>query len=273
MSIDDFLKNALSEDIGRGDLFEICFDEDIKAGCKIVSKDSGVLAGVKYIKRLAKICDIEIKFFLKDGDRIESGVKIANAYGSYRELLKLERTMLNILQHASGIATNCSDVVSSIGDFDIKILDTRKTRPLLRELEKYASRIGGAHNHRMGLDDCLMLKDTHLKHIKDIKGFITEARKRIPFTSKIEMECESVDLAKIALESKVDILMCDNMSLEEIEECVKLRNDICKDVLVEVSGNIKKEDICSIAKIGVDAISMGSLIHQSRWLDISMKML
>ncbi len=154
----------------------------------------------------------------------------------------------------------------------MKLLDTRKTRPLLRVFEKYATRCGGAVNHRMGLDDSLMIKDTHLKTIKNLKEYIVKARKKIPFTSKIEVEAETFEIAKIAFEAGADIVMCDNMSPLHVEEVVVYRNEKYPHILLEASGNISLKTIESYAKTGVDAISSGSLIHQANWIDISMKM-
>jgi len=151
-------------------------------------------------------------------------------------------------------------------------LDTRKTRPLLREFEKYAVVCGGGTNHRMGLDDCLMLKDTHLKVIKNLKDFIQKARRKIPFTAKIEVECETFLKAKEAMEAGADIIMCDNMDVGEIKKVVELRNSHFPLTMIEASGNIRKENLEKYIWAGVDAVSSGSLIHQAKWLDISMKM-
>jgi nicotinate-nucleotide pyrophosphorylase (carboxylating) len=151
------------------------------------------------------------------------------------------------------------------------MLDTRKTRPLLREFEKYAVRCGGGLNHRMGLDDCLMLKDTHLKTIDDLDAFMVEVRSKIPFTSKVEIECESIEDVKRAFRAGADIVMCDNMSIEEIKEVVALRDSSYSHILLEASGNVTLDSVENIAKTGIDAISSGSTIHQANWIDLSMK--
>jgi nicotinate-nucleotide pyrophosphorylase (carboxylating) len=177
-----------------------------------------------------------------------------------------------MLLHASSIATLTRKYVKLIEPFGVKLLDTRKTRPLLRVFEKYATRTGGAVNHRMGLDDSLMIKDTHLKTIKDLKVYIVEARKKIPFTAKIEVEAETFETAQLAFESKCDIVMCDNMTPEQIKEIVAFRDTNYPHILLEASGNISLETIESYAASGVDAISSGSLIHQASWIDLSMKM-
>ncbi len=268
--IKKFVKQALQEDIGRGNLFFLV-GKNSKATAKIVAKDSGVLAGVIYAKALCKIEKIEYKFHKKDGDEVKYGDIIATIKGKSKKLLMCERTLLNLLQHASGIASNVNSYVKVMNNTKVKLLDTRKTRPLLRVFEKYAIRCGGGYNHRMGLDDCLMIKDTHLQTIGNLKEFIGDARKKLPYTTKIEVECESVEFAKEALVSGVDMLMCDNMNIDEIKEVVNYRDKTAPHVLLEASGNITKQNIKEYASSGVDAISSGSLIHQAVWLDFSMK--
>ena len=265
-----FVKLALQEDIGRGDLFYLVGSSK-KATAKIVCKDSGVLSGVTYAKALCKVEKLDYKFHKKDGDVLEYGETIATIKGKSKKLLMCERTILNLLQHASGIATNTNRYIKALDGADVKLLDTRKTRPGLRIFEKYAVRCGGGNNHRMGLDDCLMLKDTHQETIENLKEFIDGARNKLPYTTKIEIECSSVSAAQEAMDCKVDMIMCDNMSVEEIKEVVTCRDEKASHILLEASGNITDETIASYAKSGVDAISSGSLIHQAVWLDFSMK--
>jgi nicotinate-nucleotide pyrophosphorylase (carboxylating) len=176
-----------------------------------------------------------------------------------------------MLQHASGIATMANRYAKLTKDTDVVLLDTRKTRPGLRDFEKYASRVGGAINHRLGLDDCLMLKDTHLRTIDNLPAFIKKARKRISWVTKIEIECETFEDVRNAMSAGGDIIMCDNMSPELIKEVVEFRNSDYPHVLLEASGNISLETIEMYAQTGVDAISSGSIIHQATWLDFSMK--
>lgn len=273
-NIENFVKNTLCEDLGRGDLFERLIKDDFLTNAQIIAKDDGVFSGEVYVREICRIYDISCKFHTQDTQEFSSGQTLIELRGYYKLLLKLERTILNILQHSSGIATNTAGYVKMLDGIDITILDTRKTRPLLREFEKYSVRNGGAKNHRMGLDDTLMLKDTHLKHIKneDLADFISNARKHIPWTAKIEIESEDIEFAKVAMKSGVDIVMCDNMKPSEIVEVVKFRNEHYPYVLLEGSGKITKDTIREYAKTGVDAISVGSLIHQSVWLDMSMKM-
>ncbi len=268
----NFVKKALQEDVGRGDLFRLV-SKSRRVQAKIISKDEGILAGVDYVKALCKIEKIRYEFLKKDGDSIKKGDKIVILEGKSNKILMCERTILDLLQHASGIATNVNSYKQELKGAKVKLLDTRKTRPHLRIFEKYAVRCGGGSNHRMGLDDCLMLKDTHLKTIDDLKAFIDNARYKLPYTTKIEVECESIEDAKYAMECGSDMIMCDNMDIDNIKEVVIFRDKNYPHILIEASGNITKENILKYANTGVDAISSGSLIHQATWLDFSMKLL
>lgn len=268
----EFVKNALSEDLGRGDLFSnIATDKEVSA--KIIAKDSGILSGKKYALILLGLVNVDCKFYFDDGSAFKKGDILVKIYGAYLDILKIERTLLNILQHSSGIATNVSLYVKILqeNNLNIALLDTRKTRPNLRVFEKYSVLNGGGKNHRFGLDDSLMLKDTHLAHIYDLKAFIKMARAKIPWTSKIEVECDNLESSKIAMQSGADIVMCDNMEVELIKEVVDFRNSNFPSILLEASGNISKENLLSYAKSGVDAISVGSLIHHAVWVDLSLR--
>ena len=268
--IKKFVKKALEEDVGRGDLFSLVGKESF-ASANIICKDEGVFAGRSYVKTLCKMQKLDVKFYVKDGDSIHKGDIIALIEGKSKAILMVERTLLNMMQHASGIASNVATYQKIVKDFPIKLLDTRKTRPHLRIFEKYAIRCGGGSNHRMGLDDCLMIKDTHLKTIDNLEVFISEARQKLPFTCKIEVECEDIEFAKFAMQCGADVVMCDNMNPEDIATVVAYKTEYFPHVLLEASGNITKENIITYAKTGVDAISSGSLIHQATWLDFSMK--
>ncbi len=269
--IEEFVKATLAEDVGRGDLYALV-EPSVDAKADIIAKCDGVVAGVKYIDVLAELEGFEVVWGKKDGENFEKNDILAIVKGDSHTLLKIERTLLNMLLHASSIATLTRKYVEIIEPYGVKLLDTRKTRPMLRVFEKYATRTGGAVNHRMGLDDSLMIKDTHLKTIKDLKSYIIEARKQIPFTAKIEVEAESFKIAKEAFVCGSDIVMCDNMTPEQIGEIVAYRDANFPHILLEASGNISLETIESYAKTGVDAISSGSLIHQANWIDLSMKM-
>ncbi len=265
-----FLKDLVAEDIGRGDLFtRISDSKEIRA--YIIAKSDGVFAGREYVEVLAKMYDLAFIWEVRDGDSFQKGKKLLFVSGDSKTILSLERSILDMVLHASSIATLTAQYVEAIKETGVKLLDTRKTRPLLREFEKYAVRCGGGINHRMGLDDCLMLKDTHLQTIDDLDAFMKEVRQKIPFTSKVEIECENLEMVKRAMKAGADIVMCDNMSLEETREVVAFRNGKYPHILLEASGNVTLETIQEIAATGVDAISSGSIIHQANWIDLSMK--
>ncbi|WP_181646847.1 carboxylating nicotinate-nucleotide diphosphorylase [Helicobacter sp. 16-1353] len=303
----EFVENALREDLGRGDLFERVLGESAlgsglqngldlanfvrnganeiendsinglrnkKVTAKILAKEDGILSGRAYVEELFGLFSIESRFHLKDGAEFVKGAILCEIKGAYVDILKVERTALNILQHSSGIATNTAKYVNVLRENDLNttLLDTRKTRPLLRAFEKYSVLNGGGRNHRFGLDECLMLKDTHLRHIKDLAEFIKIARAKIPWSCKIEVECEDFKATKRAMESGCDIVMCDNMKPSEIAKVVEYRNNLSSGILIEASGNVSENNIVEIAKSGVDAISVGSLIHHAVWVDLSMRM-
>ena len=266
--ITDFLKNALNEDIGRGDLARRLINK--QANAYVRAKSEGVVAGIEYIKHFSELSQVKFDFYFEDGDFYKNGDTILEVYGDAKDLLSIERTMLNILQHASGIASNAYEFVK-LTEGKLKILDTRKTRPGLRVFEKYAAFCGGVTNHRLGLDECLMLKDTHLALFSSIKKAIEIARENIPFTTKIEIEAETVEMAIEAMEAGADIVMCDNMSFEDIKKVVVYRNQNYKGVFLEASGNVTLDNIKKYVKTGIDAISSGAIIHQATFKDFSMK--
>ena len=267
---EEFLKALIAEDVGRGDLFaRISTSKPIRA--YIIAKSDGVFAGHEYVATFAKMYDLSLEWHVQDGETFKKGEKLLFISGDSKMILSLERSILDMVLHASSIATLTAQYVDAIKDTGVKLLDTRKTRPLLRAFEKYAVRCGGGINHRMGLDDCLMLKDTHLKTIDDLDAFMKEVRQKIPFTSKVEIECESMEMVKKAMKAGADIVMCDNMSLEETKAVVAYRNENYPHILLEASGNVTLETIKKIATTGVDAISSGSVIHQANWIDLSMK--
>jgi len=266
-----FLKSVIAEDVGRGDLFSrISESKSVRA--YILAKSDGVFAGREYIETFAKMYDLSFEWKVEDADAFKKGETLLFVCGDSKIILSLERSILDIALHASSIATLTKAYADAIKDTGVKLLDTRKTRPLLREFEKYAVRCGGGINHRMGLDDSLMLKDTHLKTIDDLDAFMKEVRQKIPFTSKVEIECESLEMVKRAMKAGADIVMCDNMSVDQTKEVVAYRNEHYPHILLEASGNVTLDTIKEIATTGVDAISSGSIIHQANWIDLSMKM-
>lgn len=272
IKIEEFVKQVLLEDIGRGDLFASLSPK--KSFCaNIISKEDCILSGVVYVQALVQMRHLNAIYYKQDGDNIQQGDIIIQISGDASTILECERTILNLLQHSSGIATNTNKTVKLLEGSDIKLLDTRKTRPLLREFEKYSTKVGGAINHRLGLDDCLMLKDTHLKTITNLKEFVKQAKAQIPWTAKIEIECETLDMAQEAMSAGADIIMCDNMNIETIKKVIEYKSQNYPHILIEISGNIDKTNIDKYKSLGIDAISSGSLIHQAKWVDLSMRFL
>lgn len=268
--IKDFIKKALDEDLGRGDLYTL-FATDKEVQAYIIAKQEGVFSGEIYLKAMLEHFQLTLISSYSDGESFAKGAILCRIKGSHIHILQLERVLLNILAHSSGIATLTASYMALIQDTHVKLLDTRKTRPLLRQLEKYSILNGGGHNHRFGLDSMLMLKDTHLACAGNLIELISTARKRLPFMCPIEVECENLIQAKEAIQAKVDVIMCDNMSVEEIQKVVAYRNANAPHICLEASGNITLENIRDYASSGVDAISVGSLIHQAKWLDLSLK--
>jgi len=265
-----FIEAMIQEDVGRGDLYaRIEPAKPIKA--YILAKSDGVFAGAEYIDVAAKMYDLSLRWMTQDGAAFASGDRLLEIEGDSHTIMALERSLLDIALHASSIATLTAQYVTALEGTGVKLLDTRKTRPLLRTFEKYAVRCGGGLNHRMGLDDCLMLKDTHLKTIEDLDGYMAEVRRKIPFTSKVEIECEDLAMAQRAMQAGADIVMCDNMFPEETRAVVAYRDAHHPHVLLEASGNVTLETIREVAQTGVDAISSGSIIHQANWIDLSMR--
>ncbi len=268
--IEAFVRNAVEEDLGRGDLFaRIADSRPVQA--VIVAKSHGVFAGREYIDAVEALYDIALEWKITDGEAFAPGDRLLEVRGESRDLLSLERSILDLALHASGIATLTARYVEKIAPYNCVLLDTRKTRPGLRAFEKYAVRCGGGQNHRMGLDDCLMLKDTHLRTIDDLESFMKEVRRKIPFTAKIEIECEDLEMVERAMAVGADIVMCDNMPPETIRKAVEFRNARYPHILMEASGNVTLETIEAIAATGIDAISSGSVIHQATWPDLSMR--
>jgi nicotinate-nucleotide pyrophosphorylase (carboxylating) len=237
-----FIEAVVAEDIGRSDLFSRISDsKEVRA--YILAKSNGVFAGKEYIDTLAKIYNLNLEWLVEDGTKFKYGDRLLYILGNSKDILSLERSILDIILHASSIASLTAKFVEKIAPYGVKLLDTRKTRPLLREFEKYAVRCGGGINHRMGLDDCLMLKDTHLRTIDNLDEFMSEVRAKIPFTSKVEIECENLNMAKEAMRVGADIVMCDNMSPTEIRRVVEYRNSRYPHILIEASGNVTLDTI------------------------------
>lgn len=268
--IDDIIKNALKEDIPYGDISTDCIiDEPSTATVDLIVKEAGILAGLPVFERVFKLVgNVNIHFYKSEGSKVSSGDLIAKLNGSTKSLLTGERTALNFLQRMSGIASLTARFCDKLKDSKTTLLDTRKTTPGLRVLEKYAVTIGGGMNHRFNLSDGIMLKDNHIAAAGGILNAVQMVRKNTSFVRKIEVEVENLDMVKEALEAGADIIMLDNMSLEQMTEAVKLINGRA---LTECSGNVNLETIEKIAEIGVDYVSVGELTHSAKILDLSMK--
>ncbi len=269
-SIQNLIQLALTEDIGSGDITSnSVIPESAKAEALIISKSDGIIAGVDIACQVFHAVDKTIypEFFVSDGDEIKRGQKLAIVFGSARSLLSAERTVLNFLQRLSGIATNTSKYVSAVSGYKAKIVDTRKTTPGWRVLEKYAVRVGGGNNHRFGLYDTVLIKDNHIAVCGSISKAVQMARKQIPFTMKIEVEVEDLDQVQSAIDSGADIIMLDNMSIEMMRQAVNLINGRA---IVEASGGIRLDNVSAVAETGVDFISIGALTNSAMPLDISM---
>jgi nicotinate-nucleotide pyrophosphorylase (carboxylating) len=269
-NLKNFIANALSEDLGHGDITsQATIAVESTSEAVILAKQHLVLAGIDVAREVFRSLDPGIQFspFAKDGEVIHAGTELARLFGNTRSLLAGERVALNLLQHMSGIATLTAMYVDKTKGLKAEVLDTRKTLPGLRHLEKYAVRMGGGKNHRMGLYDMILIKDNHIKAAGSITKAMKSARKKSG-QLKIEVETVNLDEVREALASKADIIMLDNMPLDLMREAVTI---IKGQALVEASGNVTLDTIRAIAETGVDYISSGSLTHSAPAADISMK--
>lgn len=268
--VDEVIKNALREDISVEDISTIStVSETSISKVDLLAKEDGILAGLNIFKRVYEILgNVEVNLFKQDGDKVQPGMLIAEIKGSTRNILSGERVALNFLQRMCGIATLTREYVNELEGTHTKLLDTRKTTPGLRILEKYAVKVGGGENHRFNLSDGVMLKDNHIAAAGGIKNAVAMARENASFVRKIEVEVENIDMLIDALEASADIIMLDNMSIDTMKEAVRI---VGYKALTEASGNITLENIKSVAEIGVDYISVGALTHSYKVLDLSMK--
>lgn len=269
--IDDLIKRAITEDINYVDVTtDYLIPEDAVTSARFVSKDEGVLAGLEIALRVFTLLDEGVTFetLKKDGDRLEKGDVICHIKGRTRALLKGERTALNLLQHMSGIATATNRCVRLVAGTHASIVDTRKTLPGLRPLQKYAVTCGGGRNHRYNLSDAAMLKDNHIDAYGSLTNAVTALRSKVGHMVKIEVETRTLEELEEALAAGADVIMLDNMDCPTMAEAV--RRTAGRAVL-EASGNITAENIRSVAETGVDIISLGALTHSVKSFDISMK--
>ncbi len=268
--IDKIIKDALVEDGVFDDITtNSILNGNEKATCDIIFKEDGVLCGKDVFNRVFDIMeDVEVTFNFEEGQFIEKNTVVGTLKGLCCKILSGERVALNLLQRMSGIATITYKLNKILEGTNIKIADTRKTTPNLRYLEKYAVTIGGGINHRYNLSDMAMIKDNHIQAAGSIKAAVDLVRKRHPFAKKIEVECESIDEVKKAIEAKADIIMLDNMNYEAMKVATGLIGD---KAIVEVSGNIDEEKVDKFRDLKINYLSSGSLTHSVKAIDISMK--
>lgn len=271
MQADQLIRMALQEDITSEDVStNAVMPTATKVTVELIAKEDGVIAGLDIYARVFTILDekTEIDFHCKDGDEVKKGELMATVTGDIRVLLSGERVALNYLQRMSGIATYTRQVAKLLEGSKVTLLDTRKTTPNCRVFEKYAVRVGGGCNHRYNLSDGVLLKDNHIGAAGSVTKAIQMAKAYAPFVRKIEIEVETLEQVKEAVEAGADIIMLDNMTPEVMKQAVELINGRAQ---TECSGNITKENIQKIREIGVDFVSSGALTHSAPILDISMK--
>ncbi len=269
----DLIELALREDLALGDITsDATVPADRQATAIMLAKQDGVISGLETARAVFARVDPTVEFepFVADGDHVTAGIRIARISGNARSILSAERTALNLIQRLSGIATITAEYVKAVAGTGASVIDTRKTTPGMRSLEKAAVRHGGGSNHRFNLGDAVLIKDNHLAAIggsSPIRAAVTAAKLRAPHTAKVEVEV--VDLAGVqeAIDALADIIMLDNMSLDEMRQSVAL---VEKRALVEASGGITLKTIRAVAETGVDLISVGALTHSAPSLDISL---
>jgi nicotinate-nucleotide pyrophosphorylase (carboxylating) len=273
MHLDGIIQKALEEDIGSGDITtDSIIDPHSIGRADLLAKEQLTLAGLPVFSMVFTLVDpgLEFEYMYTDGAVIPSGDIICRISGRLTSILKAERTALNFIQRMSGIATLTAEYVRNAGPGKTKILDTRKTAPGLRALDKYAVRMGGGRNHRIGLYDGILIKDNHIAAAGSVSKAINLARSNSPHMLKVEVEAETMPQVQEALDSSADIILLDNMSIEKIKQAVTM---IKGKALVEVSGNVTLGNIAEIAEIGVDFISVGALTHSVKAVDLSLEII
>lgn len=274
--LDPLLQSWLLEDIGRGDRSTATlFEGDPPVGhAEWIVKESGIIAGLPIARRVFQLLNDQVSFeaIAQEGESYERGQAIAKISGAMDALLTGERVALNLVMRLSGIATMTRQYGDQIADLPTQLVDTRKTTPGLRLLEKYATQVGGAVNHRMGLDDGVMLKDNHIAAVGGITTAIARIRGQVPYPLTIEVETEQLEQVEEAIEHGADIIMLDNMPLDQMQQAVAMIRQANPRIKIEASGNITLETIRAVAQTGVDYISSSAPITRSTWLDISMRM-
>lgn len=268
--IDEHIKSALKEDISFWDITtDYITDKNDKMTVYLKTRQDGVLSGIDVFKRVFEILDetVCVELYSKDGDKIKKDDVLAKISGSANAVLKGERTALNYVQRMSGISTETSKYKQAIGNHKAKIVDTRKTTPNFRTFEKYSVLMGGGSLHRFNLSDCVMLKDNHIAFAGSITKAVEKIREKLSHVHKIEVECDTLEQVKEALNCNVEIIMLDNMNLEEIRQACEL---ISGRAIVEVSGNVTLDTISDIASCGVDIISSSAIVAKAYPLDLGL---
>lgn len=271
LQADPLILQALQEDITGEDVTtNAILPEDCQGEAELLCKQDGIIAGLDVFARPFTLLDDKVwfEFFVKDGDEVHKGQKLAKIVGSMRAILSAERVGLNYLQRMSGIATYTHQVAALLEGTGMTLVDTRKTTPNMRVFEKYAVTVGGGKNHRYNLSDGVLLKDNHISAAGGVAKAIAMAKAYAPFVRKIEVETETLDMVREAVEAGADIIMLDNMSHDMMKEAVAI---IAGRAETECSGNVTKENIAALADIGVDYISSGALTHSAPILDLSLK--
>lgn len=271
LQADPLILQALQEDITGEDVTtNAILPEDCQGEAELLCKQDGIIAGLDVFARAFTLLDDKVwfEFFTKDGDEVHKGQKLAKVVGSIRAILSAERVGLNYLQRMSGIATYTHQVVSLLAGTGITLVDTRKTTPNMRVFEKYAVTVGGGKNHRYNLSDGVLLKDNHISAAGGVAKAVALAKAYAPFVRKIEVETETLDMVREAVEAGADIIMLDNMSHDMMREAIALIDGRAE---TECSGNVTKENIAALSDIGVDYISSGALTHSAPILDLSLK--
>ena len=271
INIDEYLMNALKEDITQEDVSTNAVMPEPKQGeVNLICKQDGVICGLEVFERVFYLLDenMEVKFYVKDGDVVKNRQLLAEVSGDVRVLLSGERTALNYLQRMSGIATYTNRVVSYLKGSKTKLLDTRKTTPNMRVFEKYAVRVGGGNNHRYNLSDGVMLKDNHIAAAGSITNAVKMAKDYASFVRKIEVEVENLEQVEEAVEAGADIIMLDNMDHDTMAQAMAIIDGKAE---VEVSGNMTEENLAKLSGLGVDYVSSGALTHSAPIMDISLK--
>lgn len=269
--MDRVIKEALKEDIGKGDITTNLLIRGQKAKAILLAKGNGVFCGANIARQILNAYRIKNVFLVKDGQKIHKGQILAKFSGSARNILKIERTLLNFLQQLSGIATLTGEFVQAVKPSKTRILDTRKTTPGLRLLEKYAVACGGGNNHRIGLYDMILVKDNHLKLV-DSWELIVDRLKLKPKGMKVEIEADTLAQVKEILKARItDIILLDNMSIATLKKAIKYIRQTSPRTLIEISGGVTLQSVKQYAKLGVDRISIGALTHSAPALDISLE--